>query len=105
MAESTEEKTEQASERKMKEVRSKGQLGKSQDLTAWVGVGVAAAVLPTTVGAAAAAATEQVLSLRTVIENPEPAVALQLFQDALRSVLPTMAPLLGAIAVRVSGTR
>ena len=101
MADSTEEKTEQASDRKMKEVRSKGQLGKSQDLTAWVGVGIAGAVIPLTVSAAARAATDQVLSLRTVIENPEPAVALQLAQDALGSVVPTMLPLLGAIAVAV----
>ncbi len=100
-ADSTEEKTEQASDRKMKEVRSKGQLGKSQDLTAWVGVGIAGAVIPLTVSAAARAATDQVLSLRTVIENPEPAVALQLAQDALGSVVPTMLPLLGAIAVAV----
>ncbi len=101
MADSTEEKTEQASDRKMKEVRSKGQLGKSQDLTAWVGVGIAGAVIPLTVSAAARAATDQVLSLRTVIENPEPAVALELAQDALGTVVPTMLPLLGAIAVAV----
>src|SRR5690606_33961087 len=74
MAESTEEKTEQASDRKMKEVRSKGQLSRSQDLTAWIGMGVAGAVLPWTLSQGAQAATDQVLSWRTVIEKPEPAV-------------------------------
>lgn len=99
MADTSEERTEQASDRKMKEVHEKGQLGRSQDLTAWVGVAVAAAVLPLTFGAASRAATEQVLSVRTVIENPEPAVALQLAQEALGSVLPTVAVLLGAVAL------
>lgn len=101
MAGSGEERTEQASEKRMKEVRSKGQLGRSQDLTAWVGVGVAAAVLPLTVSHASQAAAGQVLSLRTVIEDPEPAVALAYAQDALGTVLPTLAPLLGAVAVAV----
>ncbi|WP_069387902.1 EscU/YscU/HrcU family type III secretion system export apparatus switch protein [Cellulosimicrobium cellulans] len=101
MADTTEERTEQASERKMKEVRSKGQLSKSQDLTAWVGVAAAAAVVPLVLGAASDAATEQVFSLRTVIENPEPAVALQLAQEGLGSLVPTMAPLLGATALAV----
>jgi flagellar biosynthesis protein FlhB len=101
MADTTEERTEQASERKMKEVRSKGQLSKSQDLTAWVGVGAAAAVVPLVLGSASDAATEQVLSLRTVIENPEPAVALQLVQEGLGSLVPTTAPLLAATAIAV----
>jgi flagellar biosynthesis protein FlhB len=101
MADTTGERTEQASERKMKEVRSKGQLSKSQDLTAWVGVGAAAAVVPFVLGTASDAATEQVLSLRTVIENPEPQVAVELAHEALGSLAPTMAPLLVATAVAV----
>ena len=35
----SQEKTEQATDKRMKEVRSKGQLSRSQDLTAWLGVG------------------------------------------------------------------
>ncbi|OLT54255.1 flagellar biosynthesis protein FlhB [Cellulosimicrobium sp. CUA-896] len=101
MADTTEERTEKASERRMKEVRSKGQLGKSQDLTAWVGVAAAAAVVPLVLGAASDAAAEQVLSLRTVIEDPQPAVALELLQDGLASLLPTAAPLLAATALAV----
>ncbi|MDF2848979.1 MAG: EscU/YscU/HrcU family type secretion system export apparatus switch protein, partial [Oerskovia sp.] len=99
MADTSEERTEQASERKMKEVHEKGQLGRSQDLTAWVGIAVAGALLPLTLGNAAGAATEQVLSIRTVIDNPEPAVALVLLQEALRSVLPTIGALLAAVAL------
>lgn len=99
MADTSEERTEQASDRKMKEVREKGQLGRSQDLTAWVGIAVAGALLPLTLDAAAGAATEQVLSIRTVVENPDPAVAVVLLQEALGSVLPTIGALLGAVAL------
>jgi len=99
MADTSEERTEQASERKMKEVHEKGQLGRSQDLTAWVGIAVAGALLPLTLGRAAGAATEQVHSIRTVIENPEPGVAVELLQEALGSVLPTIGMLLGGVAL------
>ncbi|WP_402372819.1 EscU/YscU/HrcU family type III secretion system export apparatus switch protein [Isoptericola rhizosphaerae] len=101
MAEGTEEKTEQASDRKMKEVRSKGQLSRSQDLTAWIGMGVAGAVLPWTLSRGAQEATTQVLSWRTVIENPDPDVALSYAQQALGSVLPTLGMLLAATVIAV----
>ena len=39
MADDSGEKTELATQKRMKEVREKGQLARSQDLTAWVGVG------------------------------------------------------------------
>ena len=48
----------------MKEVRSKGQLSRSQDLTAWVGVGAAAVMIPSTVDRASSAATDQLFSIR-----------------------------------------
>ena len=49
-----EERTEQATDKRMKEVRQKGQLAKSQDLTAWLGVGAAAVMLPVTIERGAA---------------------------------------------------
>ena len=45
----SQEKTEEATDKRMKEVRSKGQLSRSQDLTAWLGVGAAAIMIPATV--------------------------------------------------------
>jgi flagellar biosynthesis protein FlhB len=45
----SQERTEAATQKRMKEVRSKGQLSKSQDVTAWVGVGAAALMIPTTI--------------------------------------------------------
>ncbi|MGO4493659.1 EscU/YscU/HrcU family type III secretion system export apparatus switch protein, partial [Arthrobacter sp. 2YAF22_2] len=45
----SQEKTEQATDKRMREVRSKGQLSRSQDLTAWLAVGAAAVMIPATV--------------------------------------------------------
>ena len=42
----------------MKDVRQKGQLSKSQDLTAWLGIGAAAVMLPMTIDRASQAGTD-----------------------------------------------
>ena len=63
----SQEKTEQATDKRMKEVRSKGQLSRSQDLTAWLGIGAAALMLPITIERAAEAATDQLFSVRDIV--------------------------------------
>jgi flagellar biosynthetic protein FlhB len=65
------EKTELATEKRMKEVRAKGQLAKSQDLTAWVAIGVAAVMIPATVSAGAEATSAPLYQLRTVMDHPD----------------------------------
>jgi flagellar biosynthetic protein FlhB len=95
------ERTEQATEKRMKEVRSKGQLARSQDLTAWLGIGAAAAMLPLTIDLGARAGTEQVLSIRRLASNPEPALALEALADGLASIAGTIAPMLVVVVVVV----
>jgi flagellar biosynthetic protein FlhB len=94
----SEERTEQATQKRMKEVRSKGQLSRSQDLTAWVGVGAAALMLPTAIARGTEAATEQLFALRAVAANPEPDVVLQALGEGLGSIGYIIGPLL-AVAV------
>ena len=101
MAEDSGEKTEQATEKRMKEVVEKGQLSRSQDMTAWLGVGAAALMLPTTIARGAQSGTEQVLAIGTVAANPNPEVAVRILSDALGSVLTTLGPLLGMVALAV----
>ena len=60
----SQEKTEEATDKRMKEVRSKGQLSRSQDLTAWLGVGAAAVMIPSTVDRASSAAADQLFTIR-----------------------------------------
>lgn len=97
------ERTEQATEKRMKEARSKGRLGKSADLTAWVGVGAAALMLPLAIGNGGRAGVEQVFAIRSVIESPDPAKAVAALGDGLGSVFGTIGPLLAVGAIAVIG--
>ncbi|MEK6345016.1 MAG: EscU/YscU/HrcU family type III secretion system export apparatus switch protein, partial [Curtobacterium sp.] len=64
------ERSEKATDKRMREVHRKGQLGRSQDLGAWVGIGAAALMIPAAVGNAAAAGESQLAAVRTVIADP-----------------------------------
>ncbi|WP_431278759.1 EscU/YscU/HrcU family type III secretion system export apparatus switch protein [Leifsonia poae] len=95
------ERTEQATEKRMKEARSKGKLAKSMDLTAWIGVGAAAIMLPFTIDLGSKAGVEQVFSIKTIIENPDPEAALEMLGEGLASILNTIGPLLVVTALAV----
>ncbi|KQO98249.1 EscU/YscU/HrcU family type III secretion system export apparatus switch protein [Leifsonia sp. Leaf264] len=95
------EKTEQATEKRMKEVREKGKLQKSQDVAAWVGVGAAAAVLPTVISAGTNAATIQLHTALDTIAHPDPTIAVKALEDGLMSILPTIAIMLAVVAVAI----
>lgn len=97
------ERTEQATEKRMKEARSKGRLAKSTDLTAWVGVGAAAVMLPVTLQKGSDAAVDQLFSVRSVIESPDPAKALAALGDGLGSIMATIGPLLAVGAIAIIG--
>lgn len=97
----SQEKTEEATPKRMKEVRSKGQLSKSQDITAWVGVGAAAVMIPSTVTHASAAATGQLSAVTSIVSNPDPAMALQALEAGLGSMAGTLAPMFAVVAVAV----
>lgn len=93
------ERTEKASDRRLREAYRKGQITRSQDLSAWLGIGAAALTLPTAVSAGAAAGIEQFASVAAVIRRPDPEAALAALQDALASIPEITATLLVAVAV------
>ncbi|TFC96624.1 MULTISPECIES: EscU/YscU/HrcU family type III secretion system export apparatus switch protein [Cryobacterium] len=95
------EKTEQATDKRMREVRSKGQLSKSQDLTAWIGIGAAAAMTPVTIGLAADAGTDQMISIRSLVADPQPDLAVQMLVDSLASMGTILTPMLATVFVVV----
>ena len=95
------ERTEQATEKRMKEARSKGRLGKSTDLTAWIGVGAAAVMLPFTIELGSRAGLDQMFTVTSIIRNPDPAAALQSFIDGFGSIMTTIAPMLIVTALAV----
>lgn len=93
------DRTEKATPRRMKEARRKGRLSHSQDLSAWLGIGAAALVLPGVLSAGATAGREQMAALRAVIANPEPERAVAALGSGLGSIFMTLAPLAGVVVL------
>ena len=101
MADDSGEKTEAATDKRMKEVRSKGQLSRSQDLSAWIGVGAAAVMIPSTVQRGAEAGTDQLFSLGQVIRHPDDTTVVALLGQGVGSVAATIVPMLAVVGVAV----
>ncbi len=93
------EKTEKATPKRMKQLHRDGALQRSSDMNAWVVVGSAVLMMPFVISHARDAATEQMVALQSVAASPEPLVALEAFQKGLGSVIVTMLPLLGVVAL------
>ncbi|WP_439690867.1 EscU/YscU/HrcU family type III secretion system export apparatus switch protein [Curtobacterium sp. SP.BCp] len=95
------ERSEKATDKRMREVHRKGQLGRSQDLGAWVGIAAAALMIPAAVGNAAAAGESQLAAVRTVIADPTIGTMNRVFAEAMASVGTIIGPMLGVTAVAV----
>lgn len=104
MADDSGEKTEQATDKRMKDVRSKGQLSKSEDFTAWIGVGVAGIMLPSLISRAADALTDHLVRATDMISDPDPASALDALAEAGASLAVVLGPFLAVLLVVVLGT-
>lgn len=95
------EKTEQATPKRMKEVRAKGQLSSSRDLVAWLGVAAGTIMIPSTISAVQSASSSAVLAFRSVIADPEPARAVAALTTGLGGVIPAIAPMLVVVTATV----
>ncbi|WP_431806819.1 EscU/YscU/HrcU family type III secretion system export apparatus switch protein [Microbacterium paraoxydans] len=93
------ERSEKATDKHLREARQKGRLARSQDLTAWLGIGAAAVMMPAAIDAGTAAGTEQLISLTSLMQAPSPEAALGALGRGLASVLPTLGALLAAVAI------
>ncbi|GAA3795519.1 EscU/YscU/HrcU family type III secretion system export apparatus switch protein [Cellulomonas soli] len=93
------ERTQKATPQRMKELRRKGGLSTSQDMSAWVGLGVAVLMIPGVISRGKAAATDQLAHVRDVALDPASLSVTTVLGDALRSVVPTLAPMFVAVVV------
>ncbi|MEL5990620.1 EscU/YscU/HrcU family type III secretion system export apparatus switch protein [Microbacterium phosphatis] len=93
------ERTEQATDKRMREARSKGRLSRSQDLTAWVGIAAAGAMMTSAIATGASAGTEQLLAVSTMAKEPDPLRAVAVLGAGLESMGATLGPLLAAVAI------
>jgi flagellar biosynthetic protein FlhB len=93
------ERTEQATEKRMKDVRKKGELSHSKDLSAWLSVAAAAASIPALMSSLEKSMQQDFVNLTMVIKNPTPEGAVAALGSGLGSVLPALAPMLAAVLV------
>lgn len=93
------ERTEKATPQRMKDVRRKGQLGRSQDLSAWIGLAAAAAMLPGVLERAQGAAMTQMAQVQAVAVTADPAQAVGVLRDGLTSVTVTLGPMFAVLVV------
>lgn len=95
------ERTEQATQKRMKEVREKGQLQHSKDLVAWVAVGAAAAMIPGLIDSAKDTGAAAVLGFRDIIAHPDPAAAVAALRTGLGSIIPALTPMFVVVVIAV----
>lgn len=101
MSSDGQDRTEKATPQRMKEVRREGRLSRSQDLTAWVGLGAAALMLPAVATNAWQAAREQLAGVRDVVASPDAAKATAMLGDGLWSVVGTLTPMFAVVVVTI----
>ncbi|WP_028048025.1 flagellar biosynthesis protein FlhB [Cellulomonas sp. URHE0023] len=87
------DRTEKATAQRMKDVHRKGKLGRSQDLSSWLGLGAAVLALPMVITRGRSAALDQLAQLKQVADEPTVEGAVKLLENALGSVISTLAPL------------
>jgi flagellar biosynthetic protein FlhB len=93
------DRSEKATPKRLKELRRKGSMQHSQDLSAWLGIGAGALMLPAVLSNGMTAARGQLASLAMTIEDPQPAQTVTVLGDALWTVITTLAPLFGVVAM------
>lgn len=93
------ERTEKATPKRMKEARRKGRLGRSQDLSAWLGIGAGALVLPLVLSRGADAGRRQMAAVQETIAAPDPELTVTFLGEGLSSIMTTLLPLLGVVVL------
>lgn len=93
------ERTEKATDRRLREARQKGRISRSQDLTAWIGITAASAMMAPAIAEGASAGTEQMLAVAGIATDPDPARAVHVLGGALSSMGATLGPLLAVVAI------
>jgi flagellar biosynthetic protein FlhB len=94
---SKDDKTEQATPKKKKDSRRKGQIAKSQDLTAWFSLLVGLYLLPLTVGNLADVVSGSLSNVSAMTSTPDPDSIVHILGTTLRDGFLAAAPLMLAV--------
>ncbi|NEM91191.1 EscU/YscU/HrcU family type III secretion system export apparatus switch protein [Galbitalea soli] len=95
------ERTEQATEKRMKEVRKKGEISTSKDLSGWLAVAAAIAMTPVVIDATTAACRTAFASVAVAVRTPEPKVALAALGQGFGAVIPALTPMFVVVVIAV----
>ncbi|GIF11061.1 EscU/YscU/HrcU family type III secretion system export apparatus switch protein [Actinoplanes teichomyceticus] len=102
------EKTEQPTQQRLKKARQEGQIGRSPDLGAWVGMLAASVMLPRTLSKAMENAEELIGKVPDTIANPDAAKCLAILKDGLMSAAWAVLPLaltMMAVGIAAAGAQ
>lgn len=95
------ERTEPATQKRMKEVRSQGRLSTSKDLVSWVAVAAGALMIPSVIEGVRGTGASAVVAFRDIIAHPEPEAAVAALRGGLGTVVPALTPMFVAVVVAV----
>jgi flagellar biosynthesis protein FlhB len=93
------EKTEKPTPKKLQQGRKEGQIPRTQDLSAWVGVAVAAMLVPLAFHGTKETFDELFHALPGLIAHPEPSEAMRLFGLGFKGAALAVAPMCGGAMV------
>lgn len=100
----TGERTEKATDRRLKEARKKGQIGRSQDFTAWVCIAAAAIMSLPAIASATQVLTELFLRVVPVAGHPTADAAVEVLGAALTSMGGILLPMLVVVLLATTAT-
>lgn len=100
-----EERSQKATPQRMKEVRKKGQLGRSRDLSAWLALAAAVTLLPSLTTRTREVVHEELSKVELVAADPSPARILTLLSEGLGQVMSLLTPLFAVLVVVVVVTQ
>ncbi|WP_380163546.1 flagellar biosynthesis protein FlhB [Jannaschia sp. R86511] len=96
---SGQEKTEAPSPRKLKEAKDQGNSPRTQDLSSWASIAAMAVTAPAVLAAAHRELAGVLARAAAMIEDPDPAVAMDILVDATGAAMLLLVPLVGAAVV------
>ena len=99
MAQESGEKTEQPTEKRRKDLRRKGVLARTPELTSWGGLLVLVAVAPTTMAAVVATYRDLIATMCAFMEDPRGTEVTAVVGKCLLTVVTTLAPLFATVVV------
>lgn len=95
------ERTEQATPKRMKEVRAKGQLANSKDLVSWIAVAAGVVMIPATIDPVRDASAAALIRIGDVIAHPEPAAAVTALGTGLGGIIPALTPMFVVVVIAI----